>query len=395
MRFLSINHLRLGSAPGGIPLHLATDTRAYSSRIVWQRAVAMAQQHGVQAVLLSGQTLSPTNSGLEPWGPLIDGLAELRRAEITVIAIAEGEFTPVNLARFAPEDSVHWLDDTLEWEPLFTTSLDPFNSPTVHVVPGSFAQSPEAPVHNPVTLQQIDQRDSIWLLTDAWQPDQISGEHALIIEPGSPVALSGRETGRHGAWMIDTEAREAQLIPLASLEFVSIDADISDAADLDDLERVISAALVNAATAARNDGSIADTLLADITITGSSQLYPELANTAEELQRMLVIEHDDMKIAISRVSIDATPRIELEPLLSRPDPVGEVARLINALATGDELSEAQSRLLTAVEQKLLSVSHARVFGSILDLEPDADAPTLLRRQGWVTLDALVRQRGID
>lgn len=395
MRFLTVNHLRLGSAPRGIPAHVAADNRAYSTRATWQRAVALALREQVHAVLLSGQTLSPTNAGLEPWGPLVDGLAELQRTGIPVVAIAEGEFTPSNLARFAPADTVQWLDGTLDWEPTFTTGMDVIDAPAVHIVAGSFAQDPDAPVGNPVTLQQIDQPDSIWILTDSIQPDLITGEHALVIEPGSAAPLSATETGRHGAWLIDTDSLDAQLLPLASLEFASVDIDISEAEDLDNLERIITTTLVEIATEARNDGSIANTLLADVTLTGRSRLYPALADTADELQRMLVIEHDGMSIAISRISIDATPMIDLEPLLNRPDPVGEVARLIYTLASGDELTEAQSRLVTATEQKLLSVSHARVFGSILDTEPDTDGPTLLRRQGWATLDALVRQRGID
>ncbi len=149
------------------------------------------------------------------------------------------------------------------------------------------------------------------------------------------------------------------------------------------------------ATNANNDGSIAQTLLVDVTLSGATRLYAALADTASELENMLVIEHDGMTIGINSIEIDATPLIDLEPLLNRPDPVGELARLITALDSGEQVSEAHSRLITATEQKLLAISHARVFGSILDREPQTDAPTLLRRQGWATLDALVRQRGID
>lgn len=395
MRFLSVNHLRLGSSPGGIPAHLASDSRVFSTRSVWQKAVALAVQRGVHAVVLSGQTLSPTNTGQEPWGPLSDGLAELQQAGIPVIATENGELSAHNLSRFASSDAVHWLDDSLNWEPIFTAQMDATGRPSVHVVGGSLAESSNAPVENPVTLEQIDQPDSIWILTDSLQADAIEGEHALVIEPGSAAPLTTHETGRHGAWLIDTDTREAQLCPLANLEFASLDIDISAADDLDTLERTITETLVNHANAARQDGSIAQTLLADITLTGSSRLYSALVDTANELQNMLMIEHDGMTIGINNIEIDATPLIDLEPLLQRPDPVGEVARLIHALHTGDELSDAQSRLLAAAEQKLLSVSHARVFGSILDTKQQHDAPTLLRRQGWATLDALVRQRGID
>lgn len=395
MRFLSVNHLRLGSSPGGVPTHLASDTRAFSARAAWQKAISLAVREGVHAVLLSGQTLSSTNSELEPWGPLADGLAELQQAGIPVVAVESGEFTPRNLSRFASDSAVYWLHDTLNWEPNFTTSMSEINRPSVHVIGASLAETSDAPIDNPVTLEQIDQPDSIWLLTDSLQADVITGDHALVIEPGSAAPLTSRETGQHGAWLIDTDTREAELIPLASLEFASIEINISAADDLDTLERIITENIVNHANTARQNGSIAQTLLMDITLTGSSRLYSALADTLGELENMLVIDHDGTSIGLNQTHIDATPLIDLDPLLNRPDPVGEVARLINSLDSGESLSDAQSRLLTATEQKMLAISHARVFGSILDSEPDTDATTLLRRQGWATLDALVRQRGID
>lgn len=395
MRFLSVNHLRLGSAPGGIPAHLASDIRAFSSRSVWQKAISLAVREEVHAVLLSGQTLSHTNTGLEPWGPLLDGLADLEQADIPVIAVEDGQFTTQNLARFSSSDNLHWLHDSLNWEPIFTTTMSSLEAPSVRVINGSLAESADAPVAHPVTLDQLDQPNSIWILTNSLQPDAISGEHTLVIEPGSATPLSGRETGQHGVWIIDTETQEAELLPLANIEFASLDVDIGGAVDLDNLERIITASLVEYTNQARELGSAAHTFVIDITLTGATRLYPALADTAQELESMLSLEHEGTTIGINSIEIDATPLIDLAPLLNRPDPVGEVARLIDALDTGQALSEAQSHLLGATEQKLLSISHARVFGSILDTEPANDAPGLLRRQSWATLDALVRQRGID
>lgn len=395
MRFLSVNHLRLGSAPAGIPAHSGTKASAFSTASVWQRAVNLAIRENVHAVLLSGEIISPRNTGLEPWGPLLDGLTELHRAGIPTIAVENGEFSTANLARFTTIESVHWLTDTLDWDPAFTTNITPRDTPTVHVFAGSLAESNNAPAKNPVTLEQIDHPDSIWILTVPLQPDQIDAEHALVIEPGSTSPLAPSETGTHGAWLIDTDIREARLLSLANIEFASVDIDISSADDLDTLERLITSGLVAAADAARNHGSIAEVLVVDATLTGNSRLYPALADTADELQRMLQIEHQGMSITLDNVAIDAAPQIDLGPLLNRPDPVGEIARLINALDTGDALTETQSRLVHSTEQQVLAVTHARVFGSILDFEPELDAATLLRRQGWATLDALVRQRGID
>ncbi len=395
MRFLTVNHLRLGQSPGGIPPHIATDPRRFSTRTAWTQAVEQAIQHEVHAVLLCGDVFAEHASVLEPWGPLVDGLSTLNQARIPVIAIASGEFRPANLRHHAPDADVHWLDSRLDWDPPFLTSMEDLDGLAVHIIEGTLAESSDSPVENPIVLANIDQPDSIWILTNSVQPDAMFGEQALVIEPGAASAISATETGRHGAWLIDTDMRDAELIPVAGIEFASIEIDVSDADDLDSLESIVASALVRVADDSRNDGSIASALLVEAVLTGTTSLYPALKDTANELERLLVLEHNQVTIALSGIEIDATPTIELGPLLGRPDPVGELARLINALETGEELSDAQSRLLTATEQKLMTVNHARVFGAILDDTPATDAQTLLLRQSWATLDALVRQRGID
>ena len=85
MRLLSVNHLRFGRSPGGIPEHLTTDRRAFSAAAAWSRAVTLAIHEGVHAVLLSGEVIASGNDSLEPWSPLVDGLAKLQHAGIPVI----------------------------------------------------------------------------------------------------------------------------------------------------------------------------------------------------------------------------------------------------------------------------------------------------------------------
>jgi len=391
MRFLVANHLRLGAAPGGIPEHFPTDSQAFSTRTAWSRAVAHAMEQRVHAVFLTGEIIATTNPGLEPFGPLADGIAQLREANIPVVAISDGRFTPATARRLRLDDSVLFLDDVLNWNPPITTSREALDGPAIHVVAASLAESADAPVANPITLDEMDHPGSIWILTDAPQPDDIRTDHALVIEPGSIAPLSPFEIGTHGAWIIDTDAMEAELVPLASLEFAAIAIDVSDAHSVEDVERIIAQGLVRTA----DDVPAASHLVMHCTLTGPTRVYAALADVAADLQRTLALEHEGVTIAISGIDIDATPIIDLEPLIGRPDPVGEIARLLHAFSSGDDLTDAQTQLLAAVDQKLLAVSHARVFGSIVDVPLAADATTLLRRSAWAALDTMVRQRGID
>ena len=390
MRFLAINHPRLGASPGGIPDHLVTDRTAFSTRNAWFRAIDHAVQEQVHAVILTGEIIASSNRSLEPFGPLQDGISQLQQANIPVVAVSDGILTPATARRFDLDQAMVFLEDQLEWDPPITTSTNHIEGPSIHIVAARLAESTETPVPDPITLDDMDHPGSIWLLTSSRQPDSMEGDHALVIEAGALAPLNGHETGDHGAWLVDTNTPEATLVPLANLEYASTAIDVSPANNLDDVERMISQELIALA-----DGSTAATLLVDATLTGATRLYPALADISSELQQSLSVEHEGISIALTRIAIDATPDIDLEPLVGRPDPVGEVARLLLALSTGNEMTEAQSALITAVDQKLLAVSHARVFGSIIDTTADADATTLLQRQAWAALDMMVRQRGID
>ncbi len=88
--------------------------------------------------------------------------------------------------------------------------------------------------------------------------------------------------------------------------------------------------------------------------------------------------------------------------MGRPDPVGEIARLLTALDAGDDenpvrLSPAQRDLLRRTMTRLRAAHRSRVFTAIGgDPEPALGAArTHLRREGWTLLDALIQQRGME
>lgn len=394
MRFLVVNHLRLGAMPGDIPDLAGTDSTAHSTRGSWQRAIDYALRSNVHAVFLTGEIISPTNPGLEPFGPLIDGIIRLEQAHIPIVAIADGRFTPDIARRFKLAEAVQFLDDRLDWDPPIVASREVGAGPCIHIIAASLAESTDAPVHRPITLAEIDEPQSIWILTDALLPDVFRGEHALVIEPGAAAPLTLHEIGSHGGWLVDTEAFDATLVPLASLEYAAIAIDVHPAQNVEDVERIIAQALIAAADHIDANAGVT-TLVVQCTLTGVTHLYPALADIGNELKRTLMLDHARITIVISHIDNDATPNIDLGPLIGRPDPVGEVARLLHALSTGEELSPSHARLAEEVEQKLLAVTHARVFGAIVDTPLSTDAHTLLQRQAWATLDTMVRQRGID
>lgn len=394
MRFLTVNLLRLGARTAGIPYHLQADLPAVYARDVLARIVDIAVDQQVHAVFLTGEVFAADNDGLEPLGPLKNALHTLSHANIPVVAVAHGRFTPDMVASLGLADTVTFVDGELAWRPPITTGTDFVEGGAIHILNSAVTEYDDTP-GDVISLAELDHPDAIWLLTAPKQPDLLRTDNALIIEPGSPIALNPNEINRHGVWLVDTDAFDAHLIPTAPAEFTAIDIDVSNCEHLDDVEQAISQALAKAGNDALGDDSAAQFLLVDITLTGATRLYPGLPALADELRRAMQLEHAGLQIAITDIHIDATPSLDLEPLLQRPDPVGELARLITVLQSNDERSPSQQAIIATAEQRLLAVKHARVFGGIHDTELDHSAEDLLARNAWAMLDSLVRQRGID
>lgn len=137
---------------------------------------------------------------------------------------------------------------------------------------------------------------------------------------------------------------------------------------------------------------------AHLTLHGRTPVFAALSNQLDEIQRTVDLQHQGVVLAITSITNNAEPMIELSQVVERTDAVGETARLLQALdsASIDEMDVPYQELLRRTAIRLSSVHRSRVFASIAsDPEPDLDAArALLRREAWTTLDALARQRGI-
>lgn len=422
MRILCASNLHLGRRIPGIPAHLQLDPARLSTSAIWDRLVETAVDEKVDAVLLAGNVIDRENRQFEPLGPLERGITTLERNGIPVIAVAGNQdFDALGaVARTVGEDAFDVLADDA-WDRLAieglgaitgrsaagtTAGLLPGELPPpadVLVLPGSLVDdAAPAGAFMPVraaTIEQSGQR--LWVLGHQREPDLVTLGGNVVIEPGATAPLDPGETGPHGAWLVDTDdPAAAQMLALSPVQFEDVDLDVSGTDSPEAIENAIIRALHETLDRAVGEDARGQLICVPcaIHLTGTTDHHHELPELLRELKDTLDIQHQGVVAAITSAEIDTRPDIDLAPLLGRPDPVGELARLLTALDDDDgERAPAQQALVQRTVNRLQAVHRARVFATVAnDAEPDTGtAEALLRRESWNVLDALIRQRGVE
>lgn len=430
MRLLCASNLHLGRRLAGLPDHAGLDPARLSAAATWSRLCHAALAHHADAVVLAGDIIDRENGLLEPAGALEHGLATLERAGIPVIAIAgdeDADALPRAVAMLEhpnltlldarrPVTDLHAGGERLTiiglahhdiaqgQDPL--AALPPVEAvdPTVVMLHASLTDgnAPPGTVH-PVQLEALAASPTrTWILGAPREPDIIDPDDTTAIEPGAPFPVGPTETGPHGATLVDLFAEGGavcELLPLSPVQFADIDLELAGTEDLDAIE----SAIVRALDAALADALTTDALQAlaavpcTLHLTGPTPHHHELPALLDELTQTLAVTHQGVTAILQAYEQDTRPPVVLEPLLGRPDPVGELARLLAALDEDGATTPSQEALVQRATDRLVAVHRSRVFAGVAhDPAPDADtARTVLRREAWNVLDALVRQRGVQ
>lgn len=430
MRFLCASNLHLGRRLAGLPEHAGIDPARLSAGAVWNRLCHAAASYKVDAILLAGDVIDRENGIFEPAGALQQGLGILEREGIPVVMIAGDEDfeslpravgmleSPVvtligpdrpsiDISRDGDHATIIGLSqhdatgirDALAALPHVDTA-----HPTVIMLHGSVTDG-HAPddTFQPVQLDDLAASPTdVWVLGAQREPDIILQDDTTAIEPGATFPLDATETGLHGATLVelfDEGGSVCELLGLSPVQFADIDVELTGSEDLEAVESAIVRAMYDALDDALATDAVQALAAVPCTVhlTGETPLHAELPALLDELSRTLAISHQGVSAALAAYEIDTRPQVELEPLLGRPDPVGELARLLVALGDDGAATPAQEALIQRTIDRLVGVHRSRVFAGVAhDAAPDEEtARTILRREAWSVLDALVRQRGVD
>ncbi len=419
--------MHLGRVPSRLPRNLNRFNilpEQLSPAAAWQSTVQTAIREDVDAVLLAGDVVEAEEDFYEAFSLLDAGLRELIAAGIHVLAVA-GNHDVMVLPRLADSlPGFQLLGRDGEWEEVLLqcqngTSLHilgwSFPSRAVHLSPLESLPTLEAPAaarigllhcdldagpspYAPVRSAQLRQAPvDAWMLGHIHSPSEFSASRPIGYL-GSLVGLDPSETGRHGPWLMEVRSKtdiSMQQLSLAPLRWESMEVDLSELEQAEDLPVLISAAV----------GDQRERLAPELGETRLVGCRLRLVGEAPaELDRVLAAareglddfhhERDGVSFFIERITNATQPRIDLLAMSEGQEPPALLARRLLVLARPADDPEKR-RLVSAAKEDLRRL-HAQPLWSSLgerDLSEDY-LVDLLQRSGRSALQDLLAQQEV-
>lgn len=386
-RLLASADLHLGRSSSELP----EDSELASTRTGWERMVSLAVREQVDALLLAGDIVDRNNRYFEAFGPLHQGFRRLHEAGIPVIMVAGNHDFDVlpQLIGHQEHPNVqllgkdgHWEHTSLQkdghslqilgWsfpsehhrkDPSSNISregLDP-NNPCIGLLHGdSFdAESPYAPID---TGNLKSGPAQAWILGHIHKPEAIHDSDPLIQYPGSPQALSPKETGEHGVLMInvqDDRRVELERIPLSPVRYEQLEVDLSESAEEEKVRQTLTAAVIEDAEAKAQDPGAPDQLIHDLILTGEHPRPENAEQWAEGMSRDFQHEVQGVKVKVRKVRSRLRPAIgDLEEWAKESSPAGKLAALVLKLQRGESDPFIEEMLRQWKEKQQRSLRHS-------------------------------------
>ncbi len=425
MRVLCTGDLHIGRRSTRLPA--SVDASTVSCASAWAVIVDHAIDQRVDLVAISGDLVDQANRFYESLGPLERGLRRLREAAIDVVAVAGNHDHDVlpDLARSLPAGCLTLLGVGGRWE---RTTIQRANGARLHVTGWSFPtqhvrasplasyrapDASDAPVlglvhadldapgsaYAPVALADLHRAGGdLWLLGHVHTPRvrEVANRPAVLY-PGSPHPMDPGECGAHGVWIVEFARGERPTIrqvALASVRYDEVTVDLTDVHDLS----VARTRVVDAVRLAADEAAIGSDRLRHlrlrVRLTGRCTLHRMLVDEASRITADLELEAGPVSVTVERVdNLTRAPR-DLEQLASGRDAASVLARLLQDLERGNDVSAhpGLAHLLSAIP---ITIGGARAFDS-LDTDPTLRDGRALREavagQANLLLDTLLEQR---
>ncbi|NBC27237.1 MAG: DNA repair exonuclease [Bacteroidetes bacterium] len=426
MKILATADLHLGKQSSNMPAELGES----SVTCTWERTVEYAIDEQVDALLLTGDIVDRDNRFFEAIGPVQRAFERLGDAGIPVVMVAGNHDYDVlpDIMQNRSYDHIHLLGERGEWEariidtrsgklqavgwsfpkqhvmedPLLRLSIQDLgldsNLPTVGLLHGDLydQKSHYAPVnlnHFPAGLPHA------WVIGHIHKPEIIRQHDPLVFYPGSPQALSAKEPGVHGPFVLTLEAGNASAVQagLSPVRYQSLVVDITGMEGESDFRNRLTQQVAEDTENRADELENVSRLIYDIELTGSHSSLSAMetwAQFADQFEQEIISE---TVVTIRKVENRARPSIEnLEELAHQPTPPGIVAKAILDLEAG-RTSPFLETLVAKMKEKIGSANRSGTYQPLKRFEEqmdetDVSARELLLRESRQFLGELISQK---
>ncbi len=425
VQLLCTGDLHLGRHPTRIPEPL--DGPECSPRSVWQGIVREAIDRDVDAVVLTGDIADRENRYFEAYGAFEAGVIDLDDAGIPVVTVAgnhDSEFLP-RMVDDIGLDNLHLLGANGTWERwelekngapavcfdgwsfphkhVSRSPLEDYDLPEVDDVPqvGVLHTELDSPRsrYAPVRSQELrDTPAACWLLGHIHTPGIQIETDPMTLYPGSPQGLDPGERGIHGPWVVTIESEGAvttNQIPMGTVCYDEIRADVSDAADPQDAVATISTEIRRHLQEELDTRSM-EVFLPRVRLTGRTAAHTQLVEQKADLEEQPATKHGSVDIRIESITVDTRPAVDLDERADGDGPVAYLADLLLTLEDGDGTDE-YNRLIDDAQEAMRD-GHSGGAYSLLRRETDIESPDrdaaieTVEQEARLLLDTLIQQK---
>ena len=365
IKLLATSDLHLGRKSASIP----ENAPEASTRCSWERIVEYAVSQSVDALLLAGDIVDEDNRYYEATGILQQGFDTLGQEGIEVFAVGGNHDYDVlpQLIRHQSNHHVHLLGANGKWE---TKTLSK-NGQEIQIAGWSFTRGSvkDNPLSDfetaslnhqlftigllhcdadmtesnyaPVPLDDLIKTNiQAWVLGHVHKSQILHRHDPLILYPGSPQALSAKETGPHGIMQLTVEndgQTEISHIPISPVRFEHIELDISHISHKEDLRKTITGGILDHAASLDQGTGQEKYLVFDIGLTGEHPDPVKIKAWSEEDVGDYGMETSGgTQLMVRKTSGNVRPALkDLAAWASDPSPAGKLAETILAIEKGE------------------------------------------------------------
>lgn len=404
-----------------------------ATRASWQQMVKWALEENIQALVLAGDIVEHDNRYFEAASALEGGLAQLEAARIHVFMVAGNHDYDVlpEIMKNKEYQYIHLLGENGKWEfrtitiqgipiqfigwsfPQMYVRQDPLlefpadkvdpNIPAIVLIHGDYGamNSPYAPLDSAI---MTGHKVTAWIMGHIHKAEVFHENDPLIFYPGSPHALSPKEKGIHGAFLLTINEyglQEHKNIDLSPVRYENVEVDISNAQEKEAVRRTVFSSVEEFANLKVAESNTCHLLVCDVILTGAHEKVADIYDWIAGWDfREAARNIKGLTYSIRTIYNQCTVKVgDLGSLAAEPSPAGMLAKALIDLQDNnpsDFLNSLRKNLKKEIHNLNFTSTYNPLRGSesvtLWDSDSEEDLNYLLEQECHKLLSALLSNK---
>ena len=426
MRVLCAADIHIGRTSTKLPA--GSNLSVYTCSSAWNRIVECALSQNIDCIALAGDIVDRGNSRFEAIGSLEKGLLALSDTGIQVYAVSGNHDSRIlpHIASSLNMPGFRLLGQDGNWECVEDPSglitlgksyvggkvdVNPLNGfpeltrdhrPVLALLHSSLSSNTDA--YAPVSADELKSHTGvIWVVGHVHQTPIIDNQPSFkIIIPGSPQALSPKETGMHGVYIAELDSDGISTLeqaPISSIRYENVNVSLDGVENELEIPKRVRDSVASFRTAAFSDDRHLSMLSLRVTFTGRTRLHGSIRAISKDLARDDSIDLGD-EVRIEKLRIETGPLMDIESLAKADDVPGRLASIILAIDSGtlnDEYTDLFQKCFDCTDKTFAGTIYSLIAFQKTQEQEDQDlnaeqVGAIVRTQAFSLLSELISQR---